>query len=287
MRFQLLFIAIMMMLFGCSTPQPETPNSKPETKSDSNDYYENGNIRIEKKRLENGDSLWIFKQEDGGCWEENFYRDGEIYKKIVYNSDCTKSAEYELKNGERHGEWTNYQANGKIWVSGNYKNGIPDGEMRFFDTTGKIEQIDYHFQKDEMEKNIFLCYNDLKSFKAKLTENKIKFIEDENIEVAGKTEYHFPILKWNDSELHFDLLKANEAVKCLSGKLTILEKNMLINFTIDAPIFQLMLQLRKGSYRFNNANIYIYDLKHRMTYRYEFENREMVRFHFETTNTFY
>lgn len=269
----------------CSSPEEKTSTEKP--KSNPNEYYENGNIRIEKKRLENGDSLWIFKQEDGGCWEEDFYRDGEIYKKIVYNTDCSKSAEYELKVGKRHGEWINYYANDQIWVSGNYRNGIPDGEMRFFDTTGKLVQIDYHFQKDSIPKKIFKSLDELNTIKANLTENNIRFIEDENIEVAGKTNYHFPILKWKDSELHFDALEQNDYVECISGKLTIDEMHLLTDITIEMKTFDLMLKLGKADYRFKNANIYLYDLKHQMTYRYEFENKKMTTFYFEQTTTLY
>jgi hypothetical protein len=204
-------------LLSCSNSITETVDPNPKTKS-NNDYYENGNIRIERKRLENGDSLWIFKQEDGGCWEENYYRNGEVYKKAVYNSDCTKSAEYELKNGNRNGKWISYHENGKIREQGIYRNGIPDGTFMYYDSIGKIVFIEENFILDSISQAVFSFENDLKNFQ-KLKQKVSNFKEEDNVEVAGDEDYLFPEISFNQTFLQFDLKEENKIIACIASKI--------------------------------------------------------------------
>ncbi len=283
--FYLLFI---ISFFSCSNHQPETQNTQPElsleqsskTKKDPNEYYENGNIRVEKITKGN-EEHWIFKQEDGGCWEEIFYRDGDIYRKIVYNSDCTKSAEYELKDGKRNGDWVSYNENGTFRETGKYLEGLPDGKMSYYDTANKIICIDYHLRKDSVPKNIFQSLGDLNSIKATLTNNKINFTEKEEIKVAGSDLYYFPILKWGKSELRFDRKVENNLVKCVSGKITFKEMDLLMNFKLDINIVDLMIKIGKSDYPYQTANIYLYALKYQRTFRFELENNKTKYFYFE------
>jgi hypothetical protein len=215
----LIFLFTLLLCMRCSSPQPETPNSKPETTSSNNEYYENGNIRIEKKRLENGDSLWIFKQEDGGCWEENFYRDGEIYKKIVYNSDCTKSAEYELKNGKRHGYWKSYHENGKLREEGNYEKGIENGIFKYYSQQSELLKTEYNFILDSLNIPCFNFENNYKNFIEYLDKNNRHYEIKEDIKVAGNNEYHFPIIESGLSSLYFEHKEGKSIIKCFKGEL--------------------------------------------------------------------
>ncbi len=286
MRFALLLILI--SVYGCSSTQTETSNSKTETKKVKNDYYENGNIRIEKKRLENGDSLWIFKQEDGGCWEEDFYREGEIYKKIVFNSDCTKSAEYELKDGKRHGEWKSYHENGEIREIGIYKNGLTEA-MNYKNEKGEVIGVDFGFQIDSFDLELFFQDKDINLIKAELKKKNIRFTETENIEVAGDDEFHFPILSWDENELNFDMIGRNDTVKCLSGKITdnsmpVFTQNKAIQMGTDLITVCKALGV---SAPHETTNIFIHDLKEKMTYRFEFENKKLKAVYFEGTNLMY
>lgn len=288
MKLILFIVTSLVFFYGCSSPQPETPNSKPETKSSSNEYYENGNIRIEKKRLENGDSLWIFKQEDGGCWEEDFYRDGEIYKKIVYNSDCTKSAEYELKDGKRHGYWKSYNENGEKREFGEYENGLLK-EMIYKNEDGVTIQVDFGHLKDTFEFELYYKKMDYYALKSELKNSQIIFKETEDIKVAGNDDYHFPTLSWDNNELNFDRIEQNDTVKCLSGKITdnrmpIFKNNKSIQFGQD--LITVCLKLKVGAPHETN-NVYIYDLKEKMTYRFEFENKKLVAIYFERMNFAY
>jgi len=288
MRINLFYYLIAVLIFGCSSPEPETSNTQLKTKSDNNDYYENGNIRIERKHLENGDSLWIFKQEDGGCWEENFYREGEIYRKIVYNSDCTKSAEYELKDGKRHGSWKSYHENNLIRENGQYKNGLLIN-MMYKDEKGKLIQMDLGHLKDTFEFELYYKKMDYYSLKSELKSIQIIFKETENIKVAGNDEYHFPTLSWDKNELNFDRIEQNDTVKCLSGKITdnrmpIFKNNKSIQFGQD--LITVCSKLKVGAPHETN-NVYVYDLKEKMTYRFEFENKKLVAIYFEGTNLAY
>lgn len=219
----LIYSFILVSLFSCNALQPETNNSISDTKkNDNNDYYKNGNIRIEKKRLENGDSLWIFKQEDGGCWEENFYREGEIYKKIVYNSDCTKSAEYELKDGKRNGEWKNYHENGKLREEGNYEMGLENGVFNYYDENEKLTRTEHYFIRDSFLVDFWspsIQKNDYPQFIEHLNSQAEKFIVTEEIKVGGNKEYHFPVLKVGNSTLYFEHLENNDQVRCIRGEL--------------------------------------------------------------------
>jgi hypothetical protein len=174
-----LIIASLVFIFGCSSPQPESGQITFNQKMvrlmldiASDDYYENGNIRIEKI-INGNEEKWIFRQEDGGCWEEDFYRDGEIYKKIAYNSDCTKSAEYELKNSNRSGSWISYHENGKIREKGEYKEGIPIGFFEYFDENEKRIALEHNIWIDSIEMPLFSFPNQLIEFEKLLKSRNI------------------------------------------------------------------------------------------------------------------
>lgn len=284
MKLKLIFFVYLVIAYGCSSTQPKTENKKPETSS-KNDYYENGNIRIERKRLENGDSLWIFKQEDGGCWEEDFYRDGEIYKKIVYNSDCTKSAEYELKDGKRHGEWRSYHENGEKREFGNYNEGLPE-MIIYHDENGKMIRLDKYIQKDSMPYPLFQTENDFNSIKSLLSKIGINYTIDEDIKVAGDTDYHFPELRWEENELQFDMIEGNEIIRCRSGKIT--ESKLILFNGIKMGMDLISTCHHFGiSAVHETTNLFIFDLKAKMTYQFEFENKKLIAIYFEGTNVAY
>lgn len=276
---------LLLIITSCATqPDPDSnqdQNSNPETKSSNNDYYENGNIRIERKRLGNGDSLWIFKQEDGGCWEENYYRDGEIYRKIVYNSDCTKSADYEIKNGNRNGKWENYFNNGKIFEKGIYFSGYPEGEFQYFDSAGSLTHTDWHFHKDTVKLIWMKMYN-YNQLKEKLKKWKIVYTEDENIEVAGNKEYHFPILKWNNNEINFDSPDAGNGNKCESalisdGRIPLFNDKIKIGTNLEdlASFFQIRVPPQTN-------NVILYDFKNNLIYKFKFKDQKLTEFFFAT-----
>lgn len=213
------FLILLITICGCYATDTKTTNEITETKSSNNDYYENGNIRIERKRLENGDSLWTFKQEDGGCWEENFYRKGEIYKKIVYNSDCTKSAEFELKDGKRHGEWKSYHENGKLREEGNYEDGLENGIFKYYDLNGEILKTEHNFILDSLNIPCFNFENNYKNFIEYLDKNNRHYEIKEDIKVAGDKKYHFPIIESGLSILYFENKEGNSITKCSKGEL--------------------------------------------------------------------
>jgi hypothetical protein len=238
--------------------------------------------------LENGDSLWIFKQEDGGCWEDDYYRDGEIYKKIVYNSDCTKSAEYELKDGKRNGEWKSYHENGEIREIGIYKTGLVES-MNYKNEKGEVIGVDFGFQTDSFPLQFFFHNKDINLIKAELKKKNIQFRETENIEVAGNNDYHFPILSWNENELNFDMIENNDTVKCLSGKITdnsmpVFTQNKLIHLGTDLITICQELGITAPH---ESTNIFIHNLKEKMTYRFEFADKKLKAVYFEGTNWVY
>ncbi len=269
-----------VFLFGCSSPQLETPNSKPvtlssdsvskgETKSYPNEYYENGNIRIEKI-INGNEEHWIFKQEDGGCWEEKFFRDGDEYKRIVYNSNCIKSAEYELKDGHRNGSWQSYHENGKLMEKGIYKNGIPNGVFEYYNEKGELDSKEDNFIVDFNMNSFFSFENDLEVFKSKLKSLE-GYREDENIEVAGNKKYHFPEIYWKNSVLYFDLLDGEDPVKCVAGKIK----------DDDIPLFGGVIIPGKSRFfeikflglmpKSQIDNIQLFDLKENLHYSFKIE----------------
>lgn len=281
MKIQLLLIVIIFFLLGCSSNQKST-KSETDPKN-NNDYYDNGNIRIEKKRLENGDSLWIFKQEDGGCWEENFYHDGEIYKKIVYNSDCTKSAEYELKDGKRHGKWKSYHENGKLREEGNYEMGLEKGIFKYYDETENIIRTEHCFIRDSFIVDFWspnVQNNDYKEFIEHLKNQKIKYTLNEEKKVAGNSDYHFPNIRTEKSILYFDHLENNEQVKCVRGELNDCSFNILEKICPSNGDGGLLV-LTGIDWQKDMDFITIHNLKDQTTYYFELEKRYLKKVHFE------
>lgn len=272
------------LLFSCSSPKPQSPTSnlKSSNSSDPNEYYENGNIRIEKI-IDGNKEHWIFKQEDGGCWEEKFFENGEEHKRIVYNSNCVKSAEYELKNGNRNGEWISYNENGTIREKGNYEDGIQKGTFEYYDKMGELNSKEYSYILDSIANPLFPIENNLEVFKTKLKSLEA-YRESENIEVAGKRKYHFPEIYWKNSILFFDLIDGEQPVKCLAGKIK----------DDDIPLFGGIIIPGKSRFfdvKFlglmpkNETNAYqLFDLKENIHYSFKIENEIITEVEFKTIN---
>lgn len=267
------------ILWSCSSPKPESPTSnlKSSNSSDPNEYYENGNIRIEKI-IDGNKEHWIFRQEDGGCWEEKFFENGEEYKRIVYNSNCVKSAEYELKNGNRHGEWISYNENGTIREKGKYEDGIPEGTFEYYDEKGTLERVENNFRVDSAWTSFWGFENHLNNFIEYLNNQKIAYKQEENIEVAGNKKYHFPILHVGLSSLYFDL-----EGKCTSGELN--DCTFIILDKIcpnDADVGLLVISGAKVENGMTHVNVY--NLKEETLYQFFLENDQLKSVRFEGIN---
>lgn len=279
-----IIILISSVIISCNSSKQESAstNGNSNNSSDPNEYYDNGNIRIEKI-IEGNHEHWIFKQEDGGCWEEKFFKDGEEYKRIVYNSNCVKSAEYELKNGNRNGEWISYHDNGKIREKGFYQDGLSKGNFQFYDESEKLISIEECFIIDSTHLNIFNeDENNLVIFKEKL-KNEKNFLETENIEVAGNRKYHFPELHWGTSKLFFDELSKSNKVKCVSG--TINDKGVFVygEIGVNSSVEQLQRIFRIRCSPRSNL-ITLHDLKNNLTVSFKNDHFIITSIDFQHLN---
>lgn len=215
---------VFILLFSRCSPSKDS--------NDPNDYYENGQVRIEK--LIHGDSaVWKFYYEDGRCWEHNYYYKDEKYKVVTFLDTCIPNIVYTLKNGKRDGKWIVYYRNGKIYQEGYYQEGFTTGMFNSYDSIGKLESMSLHLQSDWV-KNQFPLNFSLAAIKKKIAHLPYKI--ENQIEVAGDQEYYFPYIQIGDSEIHFDEKEENEElVLCREGilrdSLFVLESGIKVGMT--------------------------------------------------------
>lgn len=68
----------------------------------------------------------------------------ELIKETNYYPSKQMQMEGEYKNGQRHGKWTYWHENGKIWSEGSFKNGKSDGKRTTYFDNGKIRYVGFY-----------------------------------------------------------------------------------------------------------------------------------------------
>lgn len=76
---------------------------------------------------------------------------GDIVKEVHYFEDGKVQVEGTLKQKKRHGKWTFYHDNGKIWSTGNFDMGKSVGVFEIFNKEGQIK-IKSYYENDEKVK---------------------------------------------------------------------------------------------------------------------------------------
>ncbi len=74
--------------------------------------------------------------------EPKFEKEGDLIKGTFYYEDGTVRQQGTYKNGELHGEWIAYDAEGKKQSMANYTEGEKTGKW-FFWTSDKLTEVDY------------------------------------------------------------------------------------------------------------------------------------------------
>jgi len=113
----------------------------PERKPKDHPYSEFINSQdLEKKVLEtyeNGVDKAVIYTVKNDPTQENV-------KEIHFYEDAKTQVEGTMKNGLRHGHWTFYHKNGKIWSTGSFEEGKSVGRFDIFDIDGKIKVKSYY-----------------------------------------------------------------------------------------------------------------------------------------------
>jgi len=78
---------------------------------------------------------------DGTTRTMHFYRETdtgrELYKLEEFYDNGIKRVEGYYRDGERHGRWSSWHDNGKVWSVGNYSEGRLDGKQTVYYPNGK------------------------------------------------------------------------------------------------------------------------------------------------------
>jgi len=69
---------------------------------------------------------------------EIIIKDLDAKRAIGYNADGTVKYEVELKNGLKHGDFKEYFPEGRIKISGKFRDDLPDGNWKLFDENGEL-----------------------------------------------------------------------------------------------------------------------------------------------------
>ncbi|HBS88355.1 MAG: hypothetical protein A2W91_17440 [Bacteroidetes bacterium GWF2_38_335] len=212
MKKNLFWIVFLLILASCSTS-----DEKPSIKESGDEFYENGQIKIQK--LKTGDKdKWIFFSEDGKVVEEKYFQNGDLIAVNGYYPSGKKRVECGKKSGYRNGIWRLWYENGKIWENGLYVKGFPVGLFSYYDSTGVCLNSHLYVENSGFASIAFPAEMNLFALKDYLAD-RTDFQEMDNVEVAGE-EYLFPELHWGESLLYFDERNAPDSlIGCMGGKI--------------------------------------------------------------------
>jgi len=151
MKYTLLIITALMLVFGCSSDPIDgstliekgglmyAPGSDKPYSGVAVWYHENGQKRKERT-YKNGerDGLWTGWNENGQMREEETYKDGRQDGKWTYwYENGQKMREGTYKDGELDGLKTEWYENGQKYNEGTYKNGELI-EENYWDEDGNV-----------------------------------------------------------------------------------------------------------------------------------------------------
>ena len=150
---------LLLILIGCSSPEPEPLNYELLERRDGVHYRKDTN-EIYSGPVFNLDGTWSGKSE-GTLKEGKFYGtlkfyywDGELQQEIITKNGLqVKSTIYHLygrheftlkeyKEGiiKYHGPWKTYFKNGQLESEGTYKDGKFDGPVKYYNENGQLEE---------------------------------------------------------------------------------------------------------------------------------------------------
>ena len=154
MKHTLLIITALMLVVGCSSPEPinyeETLNKRDGvfyTKDTNEPYsgqvfslYDDGKKK-EEGTIKDGrkDGEWTYWCECGQKSEEGTWKDGDEEGKWTewQHDNGQKRSEGTFKDGKRDGKWTEWHDNGQKRSEVTYKDGYEDGKWTYWDENGQ------------------------------------------------------------------------------------------------------------------------------------------------------
>jgi len=77
-------------------------------------------------------------------------------KEIHFFEDGTIQVEGTLKNKKRHGIWTFYHKNGKVWSKGEFDMGKSVGVFNIYDEKGQIKIKSYYENNNKIKEDYFI-----------------------------------------------------------------------------------------------------------------------------------
>ncbi|MCX6285390.1 MAG: toxin-antitoxin system YwqK family antitoxin [Bacteroidetes bacterium] len=96
-----------------------------------NEYYPDGKLKL---------SAMYRNESPEGIWRE-FKPDGTIEKSLMYHNGVITGEGNVLDDGNKDGPWKEFFADGTLKSEGNYVDGKPVGDWKYYHLNGKTEQI--------------------------------------------------------------------------------------------------------------------------------------------------
>ncbi|MEI7492396.1 MAG: toxin-antitoxin system YwqK family antitoxin [Bacteroidota bacterium] len=96
-----------------------------------NEYYPDGKLKV---------SAMYRNESPEGIWRE-YKPDGTIEKSLMYHNGIITGEGNVLDDGNKDGPWKEFFADGTLKSEGNYTDGKPVGDWKYFHLNGKAEQI--------------------------------------------------------------------------------------------------------------------------------------------------
>lgn len=98
-------------------------------------------------------------------------------------------------NRKKHGQWIEYDMEGRVFTKGSYSNGVPVGVWEYYDTQGKVQckvqqpdtlNILYTFPFGEFHPVLFTLYHDGRTKRIQLLEDDMQRGERDTLLLKGK-----------------------------------------------------------------------------------------------------
>ncbi len=96
-----------------------------------NEYYPDGKLKL---------SAMYRNESPEGIWRE-YKPDGTIERSLMYHNGIITGEGNVLDDGNKDGPWKEFFADGTLKSEGNYADGKPVGDWKYFHLNGKTEQI--------------------------------------------------------------------------------------------------------------------------------------------------
>ncbi len=133
MKHTLLIITALMLVVGCSSPEPI--NAEKLIEEDGLKYHP------DTKELYSGVAVWY--HENGQKGFEGTFKDGERIGKLTYwYENGQKREEGTIKDGRPNGKVTSWHENGQKSGEGTWKDGEKDGKWTWYNDDGTVKEVE-------------------------------------------------------------------------------------------------------------------------------------------------